>query len=97
MQGDDDTSLSHQSTLTSEHVRKMVSALDATAEKAKEIEALQKQLKQAEDRALLYEVSPCQTAEATACIWMLSLPTFKHWSKQQYRRLKTLADNCVYI
>lgn len=35
----------------------MVSALDATAEKAKETEVLEQQLKQAEDRALLYEVS----------------------------------------
>ena len=34
----------------------MVSALDATADKTKQVEAIQAQLKQAEDRALLYEV-----------------------------------------
>ena len=50
-------SLGHQSTLSKEHIDRMVSALDATAEKTQEIEALQRQLKQAEDRALLYEVS----------------------------------------
>ena len=66
--------MGHHSTLTKEHIERMVSALDATADKTKQIEALQAQLKQAEDRALLYEVRKLISCLLNAHAAMHKLP-----------------------